>query len=125
MDSYHWSELAELVVNAHPIELAQICMRVLTSASWSSSVGAGRDDCHTQHDSSLPPADRSKADVREAPAGRPSVLTEIRRLVVRMATENPRWGYTRIQGALKNLGHCVTRSTIATILKAQGIPPRP
>jgi putative transposase len=55
--------------------------------------------------------------------GRPSVLPEIRRLVVRMATENPRWGYTRIQGALKNLNHRVARSTIATILKAHGIPP--
>jgi hypothetical protein len=55
--------------------------------------------------------------------GRPNVLPEIRRLVVRMATENPRWGYTRIQGALKNLNHRVARSTIATILKAQGSPP--
>jgi hypothetical protein len=51
------------------------------------------------------------------------VLQEIRRLVVRMATENPRWGFTRIQGALKNLNHRVARSTIATILKEQGIPP--
>ncbi len=40
-----------------------------------------------------------------------------------MATENPTWGYTRIQGALKNLGHRVARSIIATILKEQGIPP--
>ena len=40
-----------------------------------------------------------------------------------MATENPSWGYTRLQGALKNLGHRVARSTIATILKQQGIPP--
>jgi putative transposase len=55
--------------------------------------------------------------------GRPSVLPEIRRLVLRMATENPQWGYTRIQGALKNLHHRVARSTIATILKAHGIPP--
>ena len=31
--------------------------------------------------------------------------------------------YTRIQGALENLNHRVARSTIATILKAQGIPP--
>jgi hypothetical protein len=55
--------------------------------------------------------------------GRPGVRAEIRRLAVRMATENPSWGYTRIQGALKNLGHRVARSTIATILKQHGIPP--
>jgi putative transposase len=40
-----------------------------------------------------------------------------------MATANPSWGYTRIQGALRNVGHRVARSTIARILKAQGIPP--
>jgi len=55
--------------------------------------------------------------------GRPGVHVEIRRLVVRMATDNPSWGYTRIQGALKNLDHRVARSTIAKILKEQGIPP--
>ena len=60
--------------------------------------------------------------VRRRP-GRPGVLAEIQRLVVRMATENPSWGYTRIQGALKNVGHRVARSTIAAILKANGIPP--
>ena len=42
---------------------------------------------------------------------------------MRMATENPTWGFTRIQGALKNLNHHVARSTIATILKTQDIPP--
>ena len=52
--------------------------------------------------------------------GRPGVLAEIRRLVVRMAEENPTWGYTRIVGALKNVGHRVSRSTIARILKAHG-----
>ena len=57
--------------------------------------------------------------------GRRHVLLEIRRLVVRMAGENPTWGYTRIQGALKNLGHRVGRSTIARILKAHGLPPVP
>jgi HTH-like domain len=55
--------------------------------------------------------------------GRAGVQTEIRRLTVRMATDNPRWGYTRIQGALRNLGHRVARSTIAKILKEHGIPP--
>jgi hypothetical protein len=42
-----------------------------------------------------------------ARCGRPGVQVEIRRLAVRMAIDNPSWGYTRIQGALKNLGHRV------------------
>jgi putative transposase len=58
-------------------------------------------------------------------AGRRGVLIEIRQLVVRMATQNPTWGYTRIQGALLNVGHCVGRSTIRRILKAAGLPPVP
>jgi putative transposase len=58
-------------------------------------------------------------------SSRRGVLAEIRRLVVRMANENATWGYTRIQGALKNVGHRVGRSTIARILKADGIPPVP
>jgi putative transposase len=58
-------------------------------------------------------------------SGRQGVLAEIRRLVVRMAEENSTWGYTRIQGALKNVGHRVGRSTIARILKAHGVSPVP
>ncbi len=42
-----------------------------------------------------------------------------------MAVENPTWGYTRIQGALNNVGHRVGRSTIQRILKAAGLPPVP
>ena len=57
--------------------------------------------------------------------GRPPTITEIRQLVVRMATENRDWGYTRIQGALANLGHDVGRGTIATILRQHGIEPAP
>jgi putative transposase len=57
--------------------------------------------------------------------GRRGVLVEIQRLVVRMAGENPTWGYTRIQGALKNVGHRVGRSTIARMMKAAGMPPVP
>jgi hypothetical protein len=56
--------------------------------------------------------------------GRPVGLqARLRALVIRMAIENPTWGYTRIQGALKNLDHHVGRSTIARILRAEGIPP--
>jgi putative transposase len=57
--------------------------------------------------------------------GRPGVRAEIRRLVVQMVEDNPTWGYTRIVGALKNVGHRVSRSTIARILKAHGMPPVP
>jgi hypothetical protein len=42
------------------------------------------------------------------------VITE---LIVRMALENPRWSYTRIQGALYNLGHEVGRGITANVLK--------
>ena len=45
--------------------------------------------------------------------------------VVRMATENRGWGYVRIQGALSNLGHELAHSTIADILKRNGIEPAP
>jgi putative transposase len=57
--------------------------------------------------------------------GRPGVLAEIQWLVVQMAEENPSWGYTRIVGALKNVGHRVSRASIARILKAHGISPVP
>ena len=57
--------------------------------------------------------------------GRPPVMEQIRSLVVRMATENRDWGYTRIRGALANLGHRVARGTIANILKQHCIEPAP
>ena len=57
--------------------------------------------------------------------GRPRRRDVIAALVVRMATENPSWGYTRIRGALSNLGHTVGRSTVARILADHGIEPAP
>ncbi len=57
--------------------------------------------------------------------GRPGLMKDIAALIVRMATENPAWGYSRIQGALKNLDHRVARSTVAKVLKDNGIPPAP
>src|SRR5271155_4429353 len=42
--------------------------------------------------------------------GRPGIMQEISALIVGMAQDNPGWGYTRIQGALANLGHLSTRS---------------
>ena len=52
--------------------------------------------------------------------GRPRVMDEIRALVLRMAFET-RWGYTRIQGSLRNLGFTVGRTTVANILKSRGL----
>ena len=57
--------------------------------------------------------------------GRPGVMNEIRTLVVRMATENKDWGYDRIEGALRNLGHCVSDTTIGRILKTHEMEPAP
>ena len=57
--------------------------------------------------------------------GRPRVMDTIRRLIVRMATENREWGDTRIRGALGNLGHQVARGTIANVLKERGLEPAP
>jgi hypothetical protein len=50
-----------------------------------------------------------------------TLQARIRSLVVRMATDNPTWGYTRIQSALMNVDRHVGVSTIARILKAAGI----
>lgn len=57
--------------------------------------------------------------------GRPRIMARIVDLTLRMAMENPSWGYTRIQGALANLGHKVGRGTIANILRENGIEPAP
>jgi Homeodomain-like domain len=58
-------------------------------------------------------------------SGRPRIHTDIAALIVRMANENPRWGYTRILGALKHLELFAGRSTIARVLADHGLPPAP
>src|SRR5262245_35843468 len=57
--------------------------------------------------------------------GRPSTNADLVALVLRMAQENPTWGYTRVRGGLKALGHDVARNTIKAILKDHGIEPAP
>ncbi len=57
--------------------------------------------------------------------GRPGLMKAIAALIVRMARENSRWGYSRIEGELKDIGHRVARTTIANVLKANGIKPAP
>jgi putative transposase len=48
-----------------------------------------------------------------------------RALVIRIATENPTWGYQRVQGELIRLGHPVAASTVWQILRDAGIDPTP
>ena len=57
--------------------------------------------------------------------GRPSTQAVLAQLVCRMASENPSWGYSRIRGALWNLGHELARNTIRRILVDAGLEPAP
>jgi putative transposase len=57
--------------------------------------------------------------------GRPRVDDEVEALVVRLANENPRWGYRRIQGELIKLGVRLAASTVARIMKNRGLRPAP
>jgi putative transposase len=45
----------------------------------------------------------------------------IRKLVIRIATDNPTWGHRRVQGELVKLGHPIASSTVWQILHAAGI----
>jgi putative transposase len=58
-------------------------------------------------------------------SGRPTSAANVQQLVVRFASENPSWGYTRIRGALRNLGHEFGRTTIKRILLDNGVAPAP
>ena len=65
------------------------------------------------------------SDRRRKKPGRPALSQEIRDLVVRIAKENPTWGYDRIQGALANVGQEISETSVANILKEHGIEPAP
>jgi putative transposase len=57
--------------------------------------------------------------------GRPPVADQVQQLIVRLARENPRWGYQRIRGELLRLGCQVSTSSIRRVLHAHGIHPAP
>jgi transposase InsO family protein len=61
----------------------------------------------------------------QARTGRPPTPTELRRLVLRLDTENPTWGYRRIHGELRRLGHGIAASTVWKILRESGRQPIP
>jgi putative transposase len=57
--------------------------------------------------------------------GRPPVDAKLQQLIVRLARENPRWGYRRIVGELPKLGLPVSATWVRSILKRGRIPPAP
>src|SRR6516162_11478702 len=57
--------------------------------------------------------------------GRPGTSREIRDLVLRLARENPAWGYRRVHGELTRLGHRISEATVQRILRACGYQPAP
>jgi putative transposase len=64
-------------------------------------------------------------ELPSAGRGRPSVPQQVQTLIVRLATENPRWGDQRIRGELLRLGCQVSASSIARVLRADGLQPAP
>ena len=62
---------------------------------------------------------------RHGRTGRPRTVASIRRLVLRLAAENPTWGYRRIHGELALLGIKIASSTVWEILKTAGVEPSP
>ena len=57
--------------------------------------------------------------------GRPHVSEKSRELILRLAEENPRWGYMRIRGELLKLGYGISASTIRNLLRRYGMPTSP
>ncbi|MFJ5725627.1 integrase core domain-containing protein [Streptomyces sp. NPDC093149] len=62
---------------------------------------------------------------RRRRTGRPPTAAALKKLVLRLARENPQWGHRRIHGELARLGHALAPSTVWQILHAAGIDPAP
>jgi putative transposase len=57
--------------------------------------------------------------------GRPAIPVGVRALVIRLASENPTWGYRRVHGELAGLGYQIGASTVWKLLNQAGIDPSP
>jgi putative transposase len=56
-------------------------------------------------------------------SGRPQLDADVQQLIIRLARENPRWGYQRIQGELQRLGVRVSATAICATLRRHGVDP--
>ncbi|MGW0630655.1 helix-turn-helix domain-containing protein [Streptomyces sp. NPDC002758] len=63
--------------------------------------------------------------VRQPVPGRLTVHNELRDLIIRLGTENSRWGFRRVHGELRRLGHEVSPATVRRVLRAAGLAPAP
>jgi putative transposase len=68
---------------------------------------------------------RRKWTYQQRKTGRPPTNQALRELVVRLARENPRWGYQRIAGELIKLGFRLSPSTVRRVLESAGVDPAP
>lgn len=62
---------------------------------------------------------------KQARPGRPPINPELEALLLRLAQENPSWGYGKLQGELGKFGYDIGRSTIRAVLKRPHVPPAP
>lgn len=62
---------------------------------------------------------------KAAPRGRPAMGADLEALILRLAKENPTWGYRTLEGELGKLGYDIRRSTIRDVLKRKHVPPAP
>jgi putative transposase len=69
--------------------------------------------------------DRRRWTTRHTRPGRPAIPAGLRSLIIRLATENPTWGYRRVHGELAGLGYRTGASTVWKVLRTAGIDPAP
>src|SRR6266508_2422891 len=72
-----------------------------------------------------PAADRGSVDLPHRGPGRPPLDEDVQQLIVRLATENPHWGYQRVKGELLRLGVYVSATAIHTTLRRHQLGPAP